>query len=373
MKKNLTRTFVSALMLTTISFSTAYAADICTDPLQKICKETEGQRMLRESRVSKLKAEINAEATKNAEPRIAEMKKKTPAFRFIRRMIQSYKIRNQEIMKSAKARVGDLEQVVTSAENVAKLKSYMKQAITESNFELSKKEEFKKIVDSVVIGNFADFIEKTGLEDNVLAQLLANACGSDGLIDNAFATTLENQRYVLVCPGFLITMNQESNEKARFNTILHAISHEIGHHIDNSKVGNEVYKPYLDCLAKNNISSFNKTKDDDKFCKANEKEPAKCADKVVLSHAGELIADQWGIKVTSIHAKAENYSFGESESMLTESWAKLCGTGDEGIHPTGDFRIGTLMRSNPSIIDTLACTQTEATKTACTFDGEVAN
>ena len=82
----------------------------------------------------------------------------------------------------------------------------------------------------------------------------------------------------------------------------------------------------LDVIAKNNISSFNKTKDDDKFCKANEKEPAKCADKVVLSHAGELIADQWGIKVTSIHAKAENYSFGESESMLTESWAKLCGT-----------------------------------------------
>ena len=116
-----------------------------------------------------------------------------------------------------------------------------------------------------------------------------------------------------------------------------------------------------------------KTKEDDKFCKANEKEPAKCADKVVLSHAGELIADQWGIKVTSIHAKTENYSFGESESMLTESWAKLCGTGDEGIHPTGDFRIGTLMRSNPAIIDTLACTQTEATKTACTFDGEVAN
>ena len=59
--------------------------------------------------------------------------------------------------------------------------------------------------------------------------------------------------------------------------------------------------------------------------------------------------------------------------MLTESWAKLCGTGDEGIHPTGDFRIGTLMRSNPSIIDTLACGASEATKTACTFDGEVAN
>ena len=85
-----------------------------------------------------------------------------------------------------------------------------------------------------------------------------------------------------------------------------------------------------------------------------------------------MIADQWGIKVTSIHAKKEGYSSADSEQMLTDSWAKLCGSGDEGIHPTGDFRIGTLMRTNPNIEEILSCgTDASITKPACTFDGEV--
>ncbi|MGZ3808778.1 MAG: hypothetical protein ACXVCE_11890, partial [Bacteriovorax sp.] len=203
--------------------------------------------------------------------------------------------------------------------------------------------------------------------------MLGNACGSDGLIDNAFATTLKGDRYVLVCPGFLITLNQTASDSERFNSILHAISHEMGHHIDNSKVGNELYAPYLNCLSKNYSDSFKKSKSDEKFCKSNEKDPAKCSAKVALSHAGELIADQWGIRVTAIHVKAENYSFGETDQMLTDSWSKLCGTGDEGIHPAGDFRIGTLMRKNPGITDYLGCNQSETDlKPACTFDGESA-
>ena len=56
--------------------------------------------------------------------------------------------------------------------------------------------------------------------------------------------------------------------------------------------------------------------------------------------------------------------------MLTDSWVKLCGSGDEGIHPSGDFRIGTLMPTNPSINEVLACGQKELTAPACTFAGE---
>ena len=373
MKKKFATNLASLMLLSTVSFSTAFAADICTDPLSKVCTETKATRIERENNVNALKQEISAEANKNAAPRIEEMKKKTPKWRFIRRAIQTYKIRNQEIMKSAKLRVGDLEKVVTSPENVAKLKSYMYQAIDETNIDATNKQKFKEIISTVVIGNFADYLEKSGLEDNFILQLLANACGSDGLVDNAFATTLDNQRYVLVCPGFLVTLSKQASEQEKFNSILQAIAHEMGHHIDNSKVGNEIYAPYMSCLAKNHIDRFNKSKDDEKFCKKNEKDVAACANQVVLSHAGELIADQWGIKVTAIHAKKEGYSFGDSEKMLVDSWAKLCGSGDEGIHPIGDFRIGTLMRTNPSIVNTLSCGAASEAKPACTFDGEVAN
>ena len=360
--------------ISTLSFSAFAAGDsVCSDPLQRICKDTEVQRKERDVFVNNLKKEISDEASKNAAPRIDEMKKKISSFHFIKRFIQTVKIRNQEIMNSAKKRIGGFESVVTNDENVNKIKEYMYQAIDTSKFDDFTKTNFKAVIKSVVVGNFADFIEKTNLDDNVLAQLLNNACGSDGLVDNAFATTLGSERYVLICPGFLITLNQTASDNDRFNSILQAISHEMGHHIDNSKVGNELYAPYLSCLSKNYADKFARNKTDDKFCKQKNQDPLKCNDQVTMSHSHELIADQWGIKVTAIHARTQLYSAADADQMLTDSWAKLCGSGDEGTHPNGDFRIGSLMRKNPNITQYLGCNASETdAKPACTFDGEIA-
>ncbi|MFA6236875.1 MAG: hypothetical protein WC635_06060 [Bacteriovorax sp.] len=363
-------------VLSTVSFEAlaASGASVCSDPIQRICKDTVDQRKEHEIYVAKLKSEISEDARLRSTPRIEEMKKKVKPYRFIKRFLEATKIRNQEIMASAKKRIGGFEEVITNAENVNKIKNYLSQAIDGSSFDLATKANFKGIVKSIVVGNFSDFLERTDLEDNVLAQFLGNACGSDGLVANAFATTLKGDRYVLICPGFLITVNQSANESEKFNSILQAISHEMGHHIDNSKVGNDLYAPYLGCLADNYSDRFNKTKEDEKFCKDNIKEASKCNRKVALSHAGELIADQWGIAVTAIHARTENFSVAEADQMLTDSWSKLCGTGDEGIHPTGDFRIGTLMRKNPGITNYLSCLSTETdAKPACTFAGASAN
>lgn len=347
-------------------------SSVCLDPLKRVCTDTVTARKQREVYVNQIKAEINKAAKPSIDARVAEMKKKIPAIRFIKRAIQEFKIKNQEIMKVAKTKVVGIEEVVTSKENVTILKSYMKQAIDESKFDDTAKVNFKSTIDSIIIGNFADFLERTGLEDNVLMQLLNNACGSDGLVDNAFATTLGNDKYVLVCPGFLISMSQTPDLRERFDSILHAISHEMGHHIDNSKVGNAYYQPFLSCLADNYSDKFNKTKDDVKFCKTNEKDPAACNKKVTESHAGELVADAWGIKVLGIHARTQNYSFSDTDTLLTNSWSKLCGTGDEGIHPSGDFRIGTLLRKDPGLSAYMACNNSGInSKPACTLEGAV--
>lgn len=364
---------MAGALLTSLSFA-GYAQDssVCNDPLQKICKDTELQRAQRNVFVNKLKNEIALEANNNASPRIEEMKKKISKLRFIKRAIESYKIRNQEIMNSAKKRIVGIEEVVTNKDNIALIKDYMYQAIDQSRFDVATKMTMKSIVKGIVVGNFGDFIERTNLDDNFLAQLMMNACGSDGLIDNAFATTLNNEKYVLVCPGFLITLTQTPDLTDRFNSILQAISHEMGHHIDNSKLGNEIYTPFLKCLANNYTGSFNRTKDDEKFCKKNEKDPAACNMKVTVSHAGELVADVWGIKVLNLHARRQNYSFAETDTLLTNSWTKLCNTGDEGIHPSGDFRIGTLLRTDPDITQYLACDNSSVNaKPACTFEGEI--
>lgn len=364
---------IAGALLTTLSFAT-YAQDssVCSDPLQRICKDTELQRAQRNIYVNRLKSEIAKEASVRAAPRIEEMKKNISKLRFIKRAIEGYKIRNQEIMSAAKKRIVGIEEVVTNKESVALIKDYMNQAIDQSRFDLATKMTMKSIVRSTIVGNFGDFIERTNMDDNILAQLMSNACGSDGLIDNAFATTLGKDRYVLICPGFLITLTQTADLTERFNSILQAIAHEMGHHIDNSQLGNDLYNPYLTCLANNYSGNFNRTKEDDKFCKKNEKDPAACKMQVTISHAGELIADAWGIKVLNLHARKQNYSFAETDLLLTNSWTKLCGSGDEGIHPSGDFRIGTLLRTDPDITQYLACDNASAgAQTACTFDGEI--
>ncbi len=370
-KKLLLACALSAITLSYNAFSQE-SSSVCLDPLKRVCKDTVEARKQRAVYVNQIKAEINQAAKPGIDARVAEMKKNVPARRFIKRLVQEFKIKNQEIMRVAKTKVVGLEEIVTSKENVALLKSYMKEAIDESQFDETTKVNFKSTIDSIVIGNFADFLERTGLEDNVLAQLLNNACGSDGLVDNAFATTFNNEKYVLVCPGFLISMSQTPDLRERFDSVLHAISHEMGHHIDNSKVGNEYYKPFMSCLADNYSDKFNKTKEDDKFCKANVKDPNACKEKVTLSHAGELIADAWGLKVLGIHAKKQNYSSIETDTLLVNSWSKLCGTGDEGIHPSGDFRIGTLLRTNPELSTYMACDNRSVnSKPACTLEGAV--
>ncbi|MDO9183648.1 MAG: hypothetical protein Q7U04_14635 [Bacteriovorax sp.] len=374
------RSLMAVCTLATIS-SLSFTAkassgeSVCSNPIQRICTDTTAERKVKDKQILNLKNEIAAEANINAAPRIEEMKKQVKFYHVIKRFLGSVKIRNQEIMKAAKKRMGGLEEVVTNSENIGKIKNYMYQSIESSSFDSATKANFKGIIESIVVGNFSDFLEKSNLENDVIAQFFGNACGSDGLVENAFATNLDGQRYVLICPGVLINASQTTSASQRFNNILQTISHEIGHHIDNSKVGNELYAPYLNCLAKNYSSSFLKSKNDEKYCKANLKEPSKCNDQVVLSHSGEMIADQWGIRATAIHAAAESYSVMDADQMLTDTWGRYCDTpgaiSDEGIHPTGTFRIETLMRKNPSITSYLSCSSSETdSKPACSFDGE---
>jgi hypothetical protein len=356
-----------AVTTATFSFNASANSSVCADPLAKICTETYPQRVVRDAAIQNLKYEISQEANKNAAPRIEEMKKEVSKWRFIRRAIRSYKITNQEIMASAKKRISGFETAVTSPENIALLKKYMKQAIDESKFDQVTKNNFKSTIDSIIIGNFNDFLDRLNLEDDAkLTDILMNPCGSDGLVSNAFATTLNKDKYVLICPGFLLTLSGSSSPEEKLNTVLLSISHEMGHHIDNSKVGKEIYKPYLSCLANNYADQLNKSKDDAKFCKKN---PAECNYKVVESHAGEIIADTWGAKVVNIHARTQGYSSGETETLVVDTLNQLCGSGDEGTHPTGDFRMTTLLRMNTDLMSTLACGQEAAVKTVCSIEG----
>jgi hypothetical protein len=362
-----------ACVLSTSAFNEEIA-NVCTDPIAKVCTSTVKARLAKQARIRLLKEEISKEASLNAAPKIAKMKSEVPVFRLIRRATREIKIYNKEVMASAKKRIGGLETIVTSPAYVNLLKSNLKQAIDESKFDSITKSNFKNTIDSIVIGNFSEFLDRANLEDDPkLREILSNPCGSNGLVQNAFATELlnentkEKEKYVLICPGFLLTLAEESSDEERLNSIIHVISHEMGHHIDNSSVGNQYYARYLACVANGYVDAFGKSKEDEKFCKKNDKNPIACTGKVILSHSGEIIADAWGIKATAVHARNKGYSFEQTSDLITSSWNNLCTRRElrgkeleqelkeDGIHPLGDFRIGTLLRMDTGLTEYLGC------------------
>lgn len=336
-----------ALFVSIMSFSAfSQESKVCTKTLKTICNETKEYRKKSSNFINGFKKEIAKEAKKT-------------------------KKSNNIKIEMAKAIVKEIYALISSPKNVLMFKNYMFQAIDESNFDESIRTSFKNSIESVIIADYSEFYESDKEKYKFLKPYGVINCGMDGMDINAFSASFNNQKYVFFCPGFLIDLSQVTSEQERLNGILQMMSHELGHHIDTKLLGDKVYMPYLSCISENYSNEFKRTTSDNEFCKKKAKDESECNLQITKSHAKELIADQWAIKVLTIHARTQRYSVAETDRLLTSSFVNICETATEGIHPTGDFRIGTLLRFNPEISDSLACNNSSVKRPACTFDGVI--
>ncbi len=340
---------------------------VCANPIMTICSETQMVRTNRYEYIEKLKKEIASEAEKNAQIRITKLVSESRGFfKSSKQASQIKKIKDEETIKSTKTRIDPIESIVTNNKYISKIKSYLKQAIDESHFNQSTRTSFKATIDSIVVGNYSDYLNKVGIE------VVSKKCGLDGMNENAFSRILNNQRYVLICPGSLIPLSlSNSDDEDKLSKAILSIAHEMGHHIDSLYAGEEIYRPYLSCLAKNNISEFSKTKADAAFCNKESTTQAACNFQTIRSHSEELIAEQWAIKVLAIHSRTQGHTIPETDSLIVNGYSSVCDAISDGVHPTGNFRIGTLLRLNPDISNYLACNNSALNKNACSFDGEI--
>ena len=357
----------------TYSFSIFAQSRVCENPLAAICSGDQALESMYNKRrnIRFMSHHIRLEAESNAQPKIAELRKKFPDRKDRQRVASRINvIMYKETMKSAKTRMANIETIVTSSPIISYLKNFMKIAINESSLDEVSKHNFKRIVDTVIIGNFSDLLKRADIGDDDISGL-GFKCNADGLSSYAFATVLNNQRYVIVCPGYQMTMHETPNMQERINNILITLSHEIAHHFDNSFVGNKPYDKFINCIADNYGHGFNKTKSDEAYCDKNGKFSKNCKKRVALSHSGELIADMWANKVLAIYARGNKLSIAQTDYLLMTSYMTLCDFGDEGIHPTSDFRIEKMLRLTPEISDYLSCDNSRIKKPACTLEGEV--
>ena len=133
----------------------------------------------------------------------------------IRRYFKNIQITNLEIMESAKSRIAGFETILTNSNNILMVKNFMKRAIDESNFNESTRIKFKASIDSVIVGGFADYLEVKGMDDGYYFKRSGNICGFDGMGNNAFAHIANKQKYIFICPGFIIRNSQIDNEGER--------------------------------------------------------------------------------------------------------------------------------------------------------------
>lgn len=203
-----------------------------------------------------------------------------------------------------------------------------------------------------------------GRDENApaLARAYARSCGWEGLGQNAFAASFTRtrggaavvDRYFIVCPGLLLSaIGAGADARSNLENLLFVVGHELSHHFDAEKMPT-FYEPYQRCLE----GLFGRVL------------PGPLAPRM-----GEISADFWGTEVLLGYLNESGQGpksgpTGQRERLwsLRQGVGALCGSQDDGVHPSGAFRIGSLLRHHPGIITSMRCMHPGARPT-CTLRG----
>jgi hypothetical protein len=184
-------------------------------------------------------------------------------------------------------------------------------------------------------------------------------CGNDGLVDNAFAfTTSSGKRMVIVCPGLVMSaIKGGSDSQSNFRNLIQTLAHEMGHHID-SRHAPALYAKLNQCLATNYADGLQIGSQSSLALKVGiYKDPAQLNLKKTEEHSAESTADFWATEaiVSYMDDYAAKLSTRDKLGFLREAYGAFCGTGDEGIHPDGKYRINVLLRNSLAMNRIMGC------------------
>gem|GEM_PF-5654163 len=221
---------------------------------------------------------------------------------------------------------------------------------------------------------FARLLDRTDSwteQERDLAHAFSEICGN-GLEINAFlylrgsearwnarawGWDLRSTDFLVVCPGRLLEHDlKDPRSTLRLRALLaRLLGHELAHSID-AGVDPAGYERYQSCMAALPSSQQLRMPTGDSFDE-NSWTPRMRVD----SHAAEMVADQWGLKI--LGRMLESGELGSSHEQkldsLQSSLARFCSrTGDDGRHPRGRYRIETLAGSEPSIRRAMGCAAT---------------
>jgi hypothetical protein len=389
---------ISFAIIGNIAPSIGQTNEICDSPEITMCNRPPNEEI--SENFNRLKAEIAQEANKNSLRRFELELPKKGLLKTLRTYIAREKILNQEIIYAAERKLGHFEKDIVSKANIKDIKKFLTLSVKKSNLDEKYKAKFIEIInEKVIIGNYIDFMERTNVTNSYFKQRWRAHCGMDGMSVNAFATTADWKKYVLVCPGLLVKLNSLKNSKELNNEILFVLAHEIAHHFDSAKFP-KAYESMAKCYQNEIAQKLNKTsgkvceKDDsrckDELKKRSEKTNIKCNAKnapiekracalvgnswnkmlfkrckkgtgkscleaVTWKHLGEISADFWAAQTMGLYMGEKDFMIEEGTEFLRVNFETLCGSGDEGIHADSQMRGDYLIGQNPLIRNQLSC------------------
>lgn len=203
--------------------------------------------------------------------------------------------------------------------------SYIKEALIRevnqsSNIPSNIKSQITSTINSTRLISFQSDIEESTIGD---VHALYSGCSKKNFVDNAFATEIHRQKVVLVCPGEIIGTIEDLKEKnisAQYIPLALAMTlgHEFSHHFD-YRYFPEIYSTLFQDIS-NHHGDLAQTP---------------------VGYMSEISADSWGLKTFKNLASYLSTSSLYSQ-LISSSLNDLCGSEDDGEHPTGDFRINYL-------------------------------
>lgn len=327
-----------------------YANEMCVSASNAICQNTSQERLIKKNYLNKLQSEIQTKSTSN----LTHILKNATAAQKIQINKKKNFYLNKEKIKIAQQTLKSVEKAITNPKYKVELDELFKDQIKKSNFPPVFKQELLAIIAQVTIMDFSSYVEFKDLIEDEEAQSM-NPCGSDGLTPNAFSINHLGTLAVVICPGFVIEDSLQIKTEALFEKIIFVLAHEMAHHLDTQFIDEKNYTQFSECLIKNSARELKASSEDRAYCKKNAHKPALCLKQIVYSHNDEIIADAWGLKILAEYMKRKSFSYYEMNHLIEQNFKVICGSVDDGYHPSSEFRIKNLLLAHPEINKSLGC------------------
>jgi hypothetical protein len=354
--------FLFALLFPTFSFAVTMQ-DFCQDPIKIVCGPTIGSRQSRNERLKQRINDVRSAAWENVLKVIPDAKWEEIPFDSEEHPSKSLTVRQQQLARIYFEQVNNVLRA-----NIGGLFEYFKPAFEEirkfmvetvkARVKKDRPADAKKMLknldpEKIQFIDAVDVLDHPHANQGELLDHIVESCGKEGLEDNAFAVEIDNDRFIVVCPGeYLAVWDPQQKTGINLQEVsgeVWTLGHEMGHHIDALTFPSS-YKKFRSCI--------------------NDSYASELALKDSAEYMGEISADYWGTETLAgllFNVKSEQ----ERLSLLQDSLDSLCDTPDDNIHPDGRFRIENFVRRNPRLSQVLGCKADPkiSFKPSCTLRG----